>query len=411
MLTELQCRKAAAKDKAYKLTDEKGLHLYVTQTGFKSWRYKYRFAGKEKRLTFGAWPEVSLKEARDRRDEARRAIRDGLDPGNVKSSEPAPTLRQMAIRWLALQADVWKPKHTADVRHSLESEVYPTLGERPLDQISAADVLGLLASIQDRGATEAAHRIRSRLSSIFQTAMVSEIIKADPAASLSKALKPIVKRKHPALLDLRSVRDCLLKVESEPGFPAVKLASRLLALTAARPGMIRFVEHHEFEDLDGPSPIWRVPAEKMKLEREESEQAAFEFVLPLSRQAVETIRAVRQMTGNRKYVFASASKSHLPISENALSSAYRRSGFAGRHVPHGWRSSFSTIMNERAMDLDRPGDRAIIDLMLAHQPEGVEAHYNRAAYMPRRRQLAQEWSDMLLEGVPHPETLLIGPRR
>jgi integrase len=411
MLTELQCRKALPAEKPYKLTDEKGLYLFVTPTGFKSWRYKYRFEAKEKRLTFGPWPEVSLREARDRRDDARRSLRGGMDPGAKKLENETPTLRQVTARWLALQSDIWKPKHAANVLTTLEAEVLPSLGAQPINAITPADIAPLLTTMQARGATEAAHRIRSRLSHIFQHAIAAGEAAVDPAAALGAVLKPIVKRKHPALLELRKARACLLEVERLPGFPAVKLASRLLALTAARPGMVRFAQLEDFEDLHGDQPIWRVPAEKMKLERAESEQEAFDFILPLSRQAVETILTIKQMTGNRKYVFASSSKSHLPISENALSTAYRRAGFTRVHVPHGWRSTFSTIMNERAMDLDRPGDRAVIDLMLAHQPSGTEAHYNRAAYMPRRRKIAQEWADILMQDVPSPETLLVGRRR
>lgn len=411
MLTELKCRKAAPADKAYKLADERGLYLYVTPKGHKGWRFKYRFGGKEKRLTFGAWPEVSLSEARDRRDDARKKLRDGTDPGTVSASPEAPSLRTVSERWLGLQADIWKPKHAEAVKKSLEDEVFPKLGARPIDSITSADILALLTGIQSRGATELAHRIRARLSLIFRAAMVAGEASTDPAAAVAAALKPIAKRKHPALLNIKLARACLVKVESEPGFPSVKLGSRLLALTAARPGMIRFAQLSEFENLDGEEPVWRVPAAKMKLERWAAEQAAYDFVLPLSRQAAETVKVAAELNGRRAYLFASVSQSHKPISENALNVAYRRAGYERRHVPHGWRATFSTVMNERAMELDRPGDRAVIDLMLAHQPSGVESHYNRAAYMTRRRKLAQEWADLLLEGVAGPSSLLEGPRR
>lgn len=412
MLTDTQCRKAEPRDKPYKLSDEKGLRLFVAPTGFKGWRFKYRFAGKEKTLTFGAYPEVSLREARERRDEARRMLRDGLDPGSAPPPALAmPTLRQVAERWMNLQADIWKPKHAADVKHSLETEVFPALGSRPIGAVTPAEVKDLLEAIQRRGATEAGHRIRARLSLIFRLAIASGEAEADPAAAVSAVLKPIVKRKHPALLDVVKARNCLLTVEADPGFPMVKLASRLLALTAARPGMIRWAQLADFEGLGGDQPLWRVPAAKMKLGRAQSEQSAFDFIVPLSRQAADTVRAAAAFSKNRDYLFPSLGWSHRPISENALNVAYRRCGFGRIHVPHGWRASFATIMNERAMDLGRPGDRAVIDLMLAHQPKGVEAHYNRAAYMPRRRELAQEWADLLLEGVAPPETLLNGPRR
>jgi integrase len=150
----------------------------------------------------------------------------------------------------------------------------------------------------------------------------------------------------------------------------------------------------------------------MKLRKVDSQSDAFDFVIPLSRQAVETVKAAMELAGACKYLFPSARHSHRPITSNALNIAYRRVlGWEGKHVPHGWRASFSTIMNERALDLDRPGDRAVIDLMLAHVPSGVESRYNRAAYMARRRQLAQEWADMLLKGFSSPEHFMDLPRR
>lgn len=247
---------------------------------------------------------------------------------------------------------------------------------------------------------------------MYQFAIASELAELDPAASIGAALQKVVKRMQPALTRLKDAQAFLRAVEAEPAHPTTLLASRLLALTAARPGMIRFAQPEEFEGLAGNDPIWRVPAEKMKLFRAESEQEAFEFIIPLSQQAVETVQVAKVLAGRRAYLFPSARHSHRPITENALNVNYRRvKGWGGRHVPHGWRASFSTIMNERAIDLDRPGDRAVIDLMLAHQTSGVESRYNRAAYMPRRRTIAQEWADLLLEDFPHPETLLGSLRR
>lgn len=413
MLTDKQCKAAVATTMPIKLFDGNGLHLFVTPKGFKGWRMKYRIGRTEKQLTFGPYPEVSLREARDRRDEARALLRQGIDPGAAKRAQVAPrlTLRQFAERWMALQADAWKPKHARDVKHSLETEVFPKLGSLPIAEISPNQVRELLEAIQARGAVETAHRTRARLSWIFRLAIASGEAQSDPAAAIAAVLKPIIKRKRPAVLKLEPARAVLSAIEAEPGFPETKLASRLLALTAARPGMIRWAELMDFHGLDGDEPIWHVPAAKMKLERAESEQDAFDFIIPLSRQAVATIAAARINAGRRRYLFPSMFRDSRPISENALNAAYRRNGFAGRHCPHGWRATFSTIMNERAIDAGTPGDRAVIDLMLAHQPQGVEAAYNRAAYMKRRRELAQQWADLLMEGLPEPETLLAGRRR
>lgn len=421
MLTDQQCKAAKKAASDYKLGDDRGLYLLVKKTGYKVWCLKYRFGGKEKRLTIGPYPEISLREARDRRDDSRRLLRDGRDPGEEKRQAHAErkvgvsadrTFEAIARSWHAMQTAGWKPKHAADVLHSLADAAFPAFGKKDIAAVTPTDVRQVLQAIQARGAIEAAHRLRSRVTSVYRFAIANGLAETDPAASLSAVLRPIVKRRHPALLKLREARAFIQAMEAEPAHPTTLVASRLLALTAARPGMIRFAEIGEFEGLDTDHPVWRVPAAKMKLVREEAEQEAFEFVLPLSTQAVATVKVAASFAGRRKYLFPSVRHSHRPFSENALNANYRRvPGFAGKMVPHGWRSSFSTIMNERAVDLDRPGDRAIIDLMLAHRPPGVEGIYNRAAYMERRRAIAQEWADLLLEGMPPPETLLTGPRK
>lgn len=418
MLTDQRCRAAKARDKPYKLADSMGLHLYVSTTGHRSWRMKYRFGGKERRLVFGAYPEVSLKEARDLRDEARRLLRRGEDPGAARkaataASGSAVTLETIARQWHANQSTLWTKKHAAAVLDSLVDEVFPTLGSKPIGAITPPQIRELLEKIQARGAVETAHRIRGRLSAIHDMAIAAGLADSDPAAAVGKALKPIRKGRQPALLKLEQARDFLEAVEALPAHPLTKLASRLIALTAVRPGVVRFTPRiAEFEELDGEAPLWRIPPERMKLPLEEKEDESFEFLVPLSRQAVDVIVTAQQLVGRGPYLFPNTRHAHRPMSENAVSFLYKRlADYRRKHVPHGWRSSFSTIMNERAVELERPGDRPIIDLMLAHKPGGVEAIYNRAAYMPRRRQLAQEWADLLLEGFPPASSLLDGPRK
>lgn len=421
MLTELQCRAAKATDKPIKLADAQGLHLFITPAGHKSWRYKYRFGGKERRIVFGAYPDLSLKKARELRDDARRELREGRDPGEEyrrRSARRAAgvdlsrTFEAVARRWHELQKAQWKERHAEDVLGSLVREVFPVIGSREIGEVKPAHVRELLQTVQSRGAIETAHRIHQRISAVFRFAMADELAESDPAAAIGSVLRPVIRGRQPALLKLEDARAFLRAFESSPGHVTTKLASRLLALTAARPGSIQMAEPHEFEDLDGPDPIWRIPPEKMKLQRAQSELPEFEFIIPLSRQAVQTVKVAQDFARNRKFLFPSARHSHRPITENALNVAYRRIlGFEGRHVPHGWRATFSTIMNERALAQKEPGDRAIIDLMLAHQSNSVEAKYNRAAYMPRRRQLAQDWADMLLKGFASPDTFLGLPRR
>lgn len=422
MLTEQQCRSAKGREKPYKLADEKGLYLYVTPTGYRSWRYKYRFAKKEKRLIFGAYPEVSLKEARDERDDCRQALRAGIDPAAAKRARTAQneadagnSFEVLATRWHENMTPTWAPKYAREVIDSLKAEVFPTLGSRPIRSITAPDVLEVLSKVQKRGAIEAAHRVRGRISAVFGTAIAAGLADSDPAAAIAKALRPIKKGNQPALIRLEQARDFLRAVEAIPAHPLTKLASRLLAITAVRPGVIRFTPlQDEFEALDDPDKaLWRIPPERMKLRVDEKELDVFELLVPLPPQAIDVITTAQTFLRNRgKYLFPSTRHAHRPMSENALSYYYTRlPGYRSRHVPHGWRSSFSTIMNERAVILERAGDRPIIDLMLAHRQSGVEPIYNRSAYMPRRRQLACEWADLLLEGFEPAVSLLEGPRR
>lgn len=371
MLTDLACRRATASVKPVKMTDAHGLYLYVLPSGYKSWRWKYRFAGKEKLLTLGSYPSVSLAEARALRSDAARLLADGKD-------------------------------------------VFPQIGHLPIDTITTPLIVQLLRPIEARGAVETAHRTRQRLSEIFSRAIGSGLAIVDPAAVAGRALAPIKRGRFPVVRTIEAAREVLRKVEEQPGYPLTKLGSRLLALTAVRSAVLRTTTAAEFEGLDGPSPIWRVPAAKMKLAVQQKQDDAFEFIVPLSRQAVETLRVAMAFSGKAPLIFRSVRHPRRAISDSTISKAYRDAGFAGVHVPHGWRSTFSTVMNERALDAqdDRcAGDRAIIDLMLAHVPVGVEAAYNRAAYMPRRRQLAQEWADLLTQGLVDPAELLTGPRR
>lgn len=420
MLTDLECKTAEPGEKDRKLFDGGGLYLMVKKSGYKSWRLKYRFAGKEKQLTIGPYPLVKITMARAERDQAKLLLLAGKDPSAEKrrrnsalipDSDPKKSFRVAGMRWHALQAKRWKPRHAQKVLESLEREVFPIIGSRALEELKPSDIKPILQQMQDRGSIDQAHRVLNRIYRIFELAVVDELAETNPAASLRVILQPISKRKYPAILKLQQAQKALIKFEAEPHQPSVKLASRFLALTAARPGPVRFAEHAEFQDLETANPVWIIPAAKMKLEREQSEQDSFEFVIPLASQTVELIKVAMHFASGSTYLFPSIYRSHKPVAENALSTAYRRCpSFSGRHVPHGWRSTFSTVMNERAADLDRPGDRAIIDLMLGHKPDGVEATYNRAAYMRRRMLLAQEWADMLLTGLSGPEQLLKGLR-
>lgn len=414
MLTDVACRKAAPGDKDRKLADDRGLYLLVTPTGFKSWRWKYRFAGKEKKLNFGRYPDVSLSRARQLRDDARTELAAGMDPGQERKKRKATaivealdTFEKIARAWHEQRTKTLAPRYATQILDRLVENVFPRIGPMAIRQITPPMVLDVIRSIEKRGANEMAHRVRLHMSDVFVWAISSGIAESDPAAVIRKAMERTDPQLRPAMVKLVDARSVLPATEALPGtYWATLLASRLLALTAARPGVIRLAERSEFEDLGGANPIWRIPAAKMKLTRKKKRDATYEFLVPLSRQAVATVQAALAISPNPTLLFPGIGDRRKPISDSTLSKHYREASLRGRHVPHGWRASFSTIMNERAAVAENTGDRDIIDLMLAHMQEGVEPIYNRAAYMPRRRAIAQEWADLLMEGLPPPASLL-----
>lgn len=414
MLTDIACRKAQPAEKDRKIPDEKGLYLFVSTKGTKSWRWKYRYAGKEKKLNFGMYPEVTLIRARQLRDEARAELALGLDPSverkkrkAVAVSESLDTFKHVALAWHERRAKTLNARYSGQILDRLTENVFPAIGGLPVRQITAPMVLEVIRSIEARGAKEMAHRVRLHISDVFVFAIASGIAEFDPAALIRKALEPTDPKLRPALVKIDDARSVLPATEAlSDVYWATLLASRLLALTAARPGVVRMAERSEFEDLDGKAPIWRIPALKMKLTRKRKLDATYEFVIPLSRQAVETVQAALAVSPSPNWLFPGIGDRRKPISDSTISKHYREAKLRGLHVPHGWRASFSTVMNERAAHAGRTDDREIIDLMLAHVQAGVEPIYNRAAYMPRRREIAQAWADLLMEGLPPPTSLL-----
>lgn len=434
MLTDIAARKAEARDKPYKLADSGGLHLYVTAAGGKSWRYKYRFGKQERRIVFGTYPDVSLKRARELRDDAKRALRDGRDPSleskRARHSRQAGhqnTFEQIAREWHALQLDRWKPVHAEDVLTSMERDLFPKIGGFPVDQIDEGLLLSALRPVEERGAIETAHRLRQRAERVFRFAAGAGIKNANPAVNVREVMKAVPpNRRWPALVKLDEIRRLIRDSDRAGASPITRSASRFLALTAQRPGMVRHmrwdeIHHVDWSRPDEPTPdaLWLVPAAKMKQELDLREDEAFDHHVPLSGAAVEVLRAIRLLTVKSPMPFPGSLDIRKPMSDATISNLYEREGWKGRHVPHGWRSSFSTVMNGRAERL-YPGadrlviDRLIIDLMLAHLPSGMSAtefRYNRQGYMERRRELAEEWAALILEGADPATMLLEGPRR
>lgn len=311
------------------------------------------------------------------------------------------------------------PVHADDVLTSMERDVFPAIGALPIGEIDAPMLLDLLRKVERRGAIETAKRLRQRISSVFSYALSIGIARDDPAAILAKALAPLRKKgRQPAVTEVEELRDLLRKAESSGAYPVTLYASRLLALTAVRPGIVRGAEWAEIqgvsweEDTPSPGAVWHIPSARMKLVLHRKDEVAFDHVVPLTPQAVDVLRAVRQLSGRGNLIFPGQRHAHRPLSENAIGYLYNRVGWHGRHVPHGWRAAFSTVMNERAKAVGREGDRAVIDLMLAHVPTNkVESAYNRALFMDRRREIANDWAQLLMEGSKPAADLLTIERR
>lgn len=463
MLTDAKIKAAKAREADYKLADSGQLFLHVTKAGGKHWRMNYTFGknakgnAAQKTLTFGSYPAMTLVDARARRDEAKAQLRDGRDPAverrvsaKAKAIATGNTFQIVAEQWFELKSGWsvakfrawraahdgkwnerdagnwierpnagWSVVHAGDVLKSLDNNVFPEIGDLPIVEIESPKVLEVLNAVVRRGAIETAHRICQRISDVYVYAIPAGLAKANPAASMGKALPRVPKsKKQASIIDrisdheqqIKAVRQMLRDCDDERCRASTKFGLRLLALTAVRPNEVQNAEWSELEDLDGPAPIWRIPAARMKGDVDRKTEEGGDHIVPLSTHAVEVLRALRPLTGHLKLMFPSERHPHRPMSENTLRALLIRAGYYQRHVPHGFRAAFSTIMNERPDK--KEGDRAVIDLMLAHVPENkVEGAYNRAEYMPRRREIAQAWGDIITAELDEPAVHIGKPIR
>ena len=421
MLSDAKARKAQPGEKDYKLTDEKGLHLLIRPNGSKLWRHRYRVAGKERLASYGPYPEVTLKEAREKRDATREILRAGRDPAIEarKAAAAAVTdsehsFESLAREWFELNRPRWVQRHAEDVIGSLERDVFPMLGEFAPGELTPPLILACLRPVENRGAIETASRLRQRIDAVLAYGLSMGLIVSNPAPQVKGALKPVRRgKRQPAITDLAELRALLEKAESSGAYPVTLLASRFLAHTAQRPGTVRGARWEDMRGIewegDEPCPdaVWHIPAEQMKLTAERKEDEAFDHIVPLPAAAVDVLLAVRALSGRGRLCFPGQRHAHRPLSENAIGYLYNRVGYHGRHVPHGWRAAFSSIMNER-----RPADRKVIDMMLAHaNADKVEAAYNRAEHMALRREIAEEWAGLIMEGAGPADELLTVERR
>ncbi|PZU06106.1 integrase arm-type DNA-binding domain-containing protein [Sphingomonas sp.] len=419
MLTDTKIRTAKPRPKTYKLADANRLFLLVAPGGGKLWRWNYVYDGRNKTMAFGAWPHVSLADARARRDEAFTILCEGRDPSvarrlrieqNIEAGRR--TFERVAREWHENAKAQWATVHAADVLRSLERDIFPEIGTLPIADLTPPLVLAALREVEARGAIETAKRIRQRISAVFVYAIAQGIAVNDPAEKLGAVLKPLRKGRQPAITELKPLRKMIIRAEEDDARPITRLALRFLALTAVRPSELRGACWSEFEDLNGKAPLWRIPSARMKGDLDRKEETDGDHLVPLTPQAISVLKALWPLTGGGPLLFPSNRHMHRPISENAIGYLLNRAGYHGHHVPHGFRAAFSTIMNEWAERHGKDHDRKVIDLMLAHVPkEKVEGVYNRAAYMPRRRELAEIWAKLLSEGLPDPAVLVERPTK
>ncbi len=384
VLSEARIRASRPKERPYKVFDERGLFLLVTPSGGRLWRFRYRLGGVEKLLTLGAYPDVSLKRAREKRDDARTLVADEVDPSAKRQAEraaQADTFEAIGTEWLNLQRRKLVGETISILEARLKTYLYPYLGSRPISAIAVQELLAVLRRIEARGKNETAHRVRSLASRVWRYAVATGRAERDITTDLRGALAPVKARNFAAIIDPARVGELLRAIHGYQGHGVVAaLALKLAPLVFVRPGELRAAEWSEF-DLDGAE--WRIPAAKMKM----GEQ----HLVPLSRQAVAILREVHPLTSRGRYVFPSLLTRDRPMSENTINAALRRLGYAGdEQTGHGFRSMASTLLNEQGFPPD------VIELQLAHaERDRVRAAYNKAQRLGERRSMMQRWADYL----------------
>ena len=382
-LTEVEIRTAKGKAKAYKLYDGKGLFLLVKATGSRLWRFKYKFNDAEKLLSFGLYPDVSLKLARTRRDEARRLVAEGVDPSAKRKAEQdstAETFSSIAQEWLLTKKGTLSEGTWQRDRDQLVKMLGPRLGRRPISEIEAPELLSVLRGIEAKGNYDTAHRVRAVCGRVFRYAIATGRARRDISADLKGALVPKGTQSYAAITDPAKVGELLRAIEGYDGQRSTHAALRMAPYVFVRPGELRGAEWSEF-DLEKAE--WRIPGERMKMGEL--------HIVPLADQVLRILRDLQAYTGGGRYVFPAIGGQPRPLSENTLGAALRRIGYTPDVMTaHGFRSTASTLLNELGWNPD------LIELQLAHKERNkVRATYNRAQRLAERRTMMQAWADHL----------------
>ena len=380
-LADVALRQAKSKDKSYKLSDGGGLYILINPNGSKYWRLKYRFGGKEKTLSLGVYPNVSASRVREKVMEAKILLDEGKDPGihkkQSKSENGKNTFEPIAFEWYQKESGRWSKDHAERVWQTIKADALPYLGNMPINDIKTRDVLHVVRQIEDRGALDVASRVKQRISSIFRYAVQTGYADFNPVDALKDVIRTR-KVQHRKSLKLEQLPVFLNALDDYPGYLLTRYALQLIAYTFVRPGELRSAE---WKDIDLDQAIWRIPAEKMKMNEE--------HIVPLSNQAIELLGKVKELSGSYDLVFPGSHDYRKTMSENTLTYAIRkRLGFDA--TAHGFRTTASTILNESGFRVD------VIERQLAHgERNKVRAAYNRSQYLAERTEMMQWYSDYL----------------
>ena len=386
-LTDTEIRRSKAGEKPYKLSDGGGLHLLITPAGGKLWRWKYRFGGVEKLMALGQYPAITLANARERRDEARKQLANNTDPmAERKASKKAViattehTFQKVADRWLEHWKGNKSVRHAATTKNRLRRNVYPILGNRPIGEIEPMELVRLATGIEARGASDMAKRILQVVGMIFRYSVAHGFSKRNPAAEIkpSDILKPTTKT-NMARIDAKELPALLRAIEVYEGRQLTRLAMKLVALTFVRTSELIEAQWDEF---DFESKRWSIPAVRMKMKSP--------HIVPLSNQAIEVLELLQTISGDENLVFPGEQDKRKPMSNMTILKALERMGYKGRMTGHGFRGLASTILHEQGYSHDH------IELQLAHTPRNeVSAAYNHALYLEPRARMMQDWADFL----------------
>jgi integrase len=388
MLTVKAIENVKSKDKQIKLFDGGGLFLLVTPAGSKLWRLKYRFEGREKLLALGAYPYLSLADAREARGDAKKLLAKGVDPGGARKAAKAARIAEIensfeaiAREWHGKNSSSWVPEYGDQILRRLVLDIFPIIGNRPITDLKAADVLKALQPIESRGAVETAHRVKQTIGQIFRYTVATGRAERDPTGDLKGALRKVQTSHHPAITDPEKVGALLRAIDGFDGSFIVKCALRLAPLVFVRPGELRKAEWIEI-DLD--QALWSIPAEKMKMKQP--------HLVPLSKQAKAILEELHAVTGRGQFLFINHRSAKRPMSDNAINAAFRRMGYEqGEVTAHGFRATARTLLDEVLQF--RPD---FIEHQLAHavrDPNGRA--YNRTAHLKERKKMMQTWADYL----------------